>query len=544
MFVSPAPGLTLDTSPVSSSPRWLIGVNVRFRLDQPETLGLFGRAKDVNGDQIILPSGPAPYRSVFVTPDTSTGQILFGSAAAVQLVDYDPLSTPATGTRWRQTPLTPPGMAAAADVLPTPSAARVEVPPVWWFSDQDDLIVGQRANVLGEPCYAWDRDRSNTFAPLAGSPTGAVGGGIISRILVLLGATSFTDPDPSRFMTVRWSDRFNFEDWTPNDINVSGELQLEGGSRIVGGGISSYGVVVWTDKRMALLTETFDPDSVFARRYVDDRGLLANRAWTEANGQVWFYDEHRVLNVFDGGRPRQIINPLKAATMERLSDAQTARAYLVPNPEYGEIILHYPAANANNPDRQLVYNYIMGVWYLWSLSRTGWHGKVGVIRNTAVDPDGRVWFHDLDNTLPEQYVIGPGNPNPASSDIIRDTLENPVAPLASDVEPIDFGLITSLITMEDVTSVSWDLTRVHAEHLPAPATGAETDGFDVVVTGYGEAQTESDIQQDWQTYVQGQNARDFRVSGKALQIGLYGTQVKTVFRFGGFTVTPGQGGAR
>ena len=524
-------------------------MNVRFRLGQLETIGLFGPLKTISDTQVVLPAGVAPYRKVFTTPDTSTGQILFGSSDSLQLVDYDPASTPVTGTRWRSIPVTPSALPPLPDILPTPSAGRVEIPPVWWFSDQDDLVVGCRANGPLEPCYAWDRDRTGEFVPLANSPTGAVGGGIINRILVLLGCTSFSDPDPSRFMTIRWSTRFDFEDWTPSDINISGEIQLEGGSRIIGGGVTGYGVVAWTDKRMALLTETFDPDSVFERRYVDGgRGLLANNAWTEADGKVYWFDEHRVLNVFDGGQPRQLPNPLKYATIERLSDAQTARAYMVPNAEYGEVILHYPRDDDNNPDRQLVYNYLMNAWSVWSLPRTGWHQRVGVIRNLAVDPENRVWQHDLDASLPDAYVTGPGNPNPTPGVVnaLKTTFDGPKinVPLAADVEPFDFAVLTNLVVMEDVTSASWRLTRILADHLPSPAIGAEADTFDLTLTAYGEAQTVTEIEQDWQTLTQGTNGADMRVGGKALQVGIYGTQIKTVFRYGGFNVTEAKGGSR
>lgn len=548
MRIAPQPGLQLDATPVSAGPVWLTGINIRFRLEQAETIGLFGPLKTPGGTPIQLPGSDA-YRKVFTTPDTTTGQILFGSVSTVQLVDYDPNSTPVTGTRWRQTSITPTALSAAVDAVPNPSAARVEIPPVWWFADQDDLVVGSRANVADEPVYAWDRQRGTPMAPIANSPTGAVGGGIINRILILLGCTSFTDPEPARFMTIRWSDRFNFEDWTPSDVNVSGELQLEGGSRIVGGGVTGFGVAAWTDKRFAILTETFDPNSVFERRYVDGgRGLIANNAWCEADGRLWWYDEHRVLNRFDGGRPVQIPNPLKYGTIERLNDVQTARAYMVPNPEYGEVILHYPTENNDIPDRQLVYNYILDAWYVWGLPRTGWHQRVGLIRNIAVDPDGFVKQHDLDPSLPDRYIIGPGNPNPDRNVVQPLTVPNMVAPtavpVAEDVDPFDFVLMTNLVTMEDVTSQVWRATRVLTDHLHSPAIGAEDDVIDIVVTGYGQGQTLSVVEQDWQTISQGQNARDFRVGGKALQIGMYGYDQRTVWRFGGFDVTAQPGGER
>jgi hypothetical protein len=543
MIIAPAPGLKIDRPPVTFTPIWWYGYNVRFRMGLLETIGLFGPARTAGGARLTLPDAGAPYRKAFTSPSTTTGQILFGSANRVQLVDYDPASTPLTGTRWRQTEVTPAGLSAATDVIPTPSAARIEIPPVWWFSDQEDLVVGGRSNVASDPVYAWDRNSANDFVPLAGSPTGGVGGGILNRILVLLGCTSLTDPDPARSMTIRWSDRFNFEEWTPSDINVSGELQLEGGSRIVGGGPTGFGMVAWTDKRMALLTETFDPNSVFARRYIDGgRGLLANNSWVEADGQVWWFDENRVLNIFDGGRPRQVLNPLKYATIERISDAQIARSYMTSSPEHSEIILHYCEAGSTEPDAQLVYNYADDAWSIWRLRRGCWHPRVGVIPSVAVNDLNEVIFHDLDTGLPSAYITGPalvGPSPPAALSLPTTTLIN-----ASDVDPVDFVFGTNIITPESVTRQSKRTTRLAINYVPAPAVGA-SDSFTAQITGYGKAQVVNvDVNSDWKVFSNGRQSEDFRVGGKALQIAIYGTGVKTVFRFENMDIADAADGTR
>ena len=544
MFVVPAPGLIFDQPNVAPQPFWTLGLNVRFRLQALETIGLFGRMRDTLGNDIILPVGAGPYRRLFTTPNTQFSQIVAGAVDKITLMEYDTNSTPLSGTRYLTADLTPAGLVAGDDILPNPSPGRVQIPSVWWFSDQDDLVAGGRANAPSDPAYVWDRNRFNRFVPLANCPTGAVGGGILNRILVLLGCTSVSEPDPARFMTIRWSDRFNFEEWTPSDITVSGEVQLEGGSRIVGGGVTGFGVVAWTDKRMALLVENFDIDSVFTRRYIDGgRGLLANNSWCEADGQIWWMDEARVLNVYDGGRPRQISNPLKYGTIERLGDRQLARVYLEPNPEFSEIIIHFPDQDADNPDAQIVYNYELDAWSYWRLPRTGWHTRIGSIPNVGIAADGSVYFHDLDVGLPEAYTSIPDIPGvPMPIILPTPTVNNPEA---ANIEPFDFSAYTNLITTESVTDQVWRMTRIHADHLPLPSTGAEVDDFTVRLLGYGEAQVDSPlIEQDFQQFTQGENTKDFRVGGKALRIGVAGSQVRTLFRFSGFSVSEAKGGQR
>ena len=289
MLIAPPPGFFFDRPQVASTPFWALGVNMRFRPAGMETIGLFGPVTDQTlGLPISFPVTAAPYRKAFTTATSDGGIVIAGATDTVRAIQFANAGSPTSVPQFDTVHILEPSpLAALSDTLLDPNPAYVQIPPVWWFDDQDDLVVGNRAGGSGEPTYVWDKDTSTSITrmtALSGSPTGAVGGGIINRILVLLGCTSFTDPDPSPLMTIRWSDRFNFEDWTPTDVNISGELQLEGGYRIIGGGFTNFGIVAWTDKRMAILTENGDPDSVFTRRYVDgSRWMLANNAWCEAD---------------------------------------------------------------------------------------------------------------------------------------------------------------------------------------------------------------------------------------------------------------------
>lgn len=539
MIIAPPPGLAIDLAASGPDARWLTGFNVRFRMGQAETIGLFGPLRGVSGAQVQLPGANA-YRSIFNTPSPTTGQILAGSTSALRLLQFDPgSSTPGAPPRWAQFDVAPPSLPTISDVLTDPPAGRIEIPPVWWFADQDDLVVGQRANGPAEPCYAWDRNSAHTFAALAGSPLGAVGGGIVNRILVLLGCTSITDPDPARFLTIRWCDRFNFEDWTPSDINVSGELQLEGGSRIVGGGGCAYGVVAWTDKRMAVLSETGDSDSVFARTYVDgSRGLLANRAWCEADATIWWLDETRNLNGFDGGRPRTIVNPLKGF-LERMTDKEAARVYLVANPEFTEVLIWFPlGADATEPDACIVYNYSGdGCWSFWRLPRPAWCSRFGTVPNLAVGPTGLVYRHDLDCSMPDDYL------NPSDLLDLGEAPETSTPPVA-DVSAFDFGIITNLITTGEVSRQTWQGQRLMVDHIPSPAVGAEEDQLDVSLVSYNEPALRADVFIDSQVFAQGQVSADFRVEGKGLQVRIQGVAQKTHWRLGNMDLVAGGGGER
>jgi hypothetical protein len=527
---SPPPGLMLDKPALGPQAYWRWGVNIRTRMGLMETLGLFGPLRTAAGAHITLP-GADRYRTLKAIPAPGIGQIIAASVSSVQVLQYDPASIPGTGTRWLPHDITPAGLPALADVVSNPGVGRIETPPVWWVAEQEDIVVMGRATDMGAGPYVWNRDPATPATLIPGAPMGAVAGGIIGRILVLLGCQSFTDPDPARFMTIRWSNRYDFAMWTPSDINVSGEMQLEGGSRIMGGGIVGKGVVAWTDSRMAILTETGDPDSVFARRYVDGaRGLMSNNAWIEADGQVWWYDETRNLNVWDGGAPVQIDNPLRLGTIERVSDAAIARAYMSANPEFSEVILHIGMSDPNLPETQLVFNYTDKTWTFWNLTRTAWAQRVGAIRNLGIDEANRVWQHDLDSGLVAPWL--PDGLPPITG-------FNPL----SDVTPYSWHMETNLITADDPEKQAYHVTRYLLDHLPSPAVGHLTDTFTVDVDAYGEASLTAEITHDWQDIGMGQPQADFRVGGKAVKVTVSGAGA-TVWRFGASASIMGADGQR
>lgn len=514
------PGLNLDRPPLSTEPYWRSGFNIRAHLGRMETIGLFKPMRGVGGALLQLP-GPDTYRSIFITPSVIEGQIVFGSVSHAVAAVYDAGSTIATGTRYALHDITPVGLPAASDGAPRPSSGITTILPSWWWTEETDLVLGMRAGI-DEPVYKWDRSNAR-MTPLLNSPHHAVSGAIIGSILMLLGADSFgTEPHQ---LTIRWSNRFDFEDWTPTDINVSGELQLEGGSRIVGGGAISQGVIVWTDKRMALMTETGDPNSVFARTYVDGgRGLMSNQAWCEADGVLWWWDETRTLNYWSGGLPMQIQCPIRAGTIERADDPEMAYAYLVQNPEFAEIILWYP-----DPDMAMwtgmVYNYIDQVWSIWRLDRPAWAPRVGPIRNTACDSDGHLFSHDIDAPIQEAWT-------PYS------------IPPITDVVPFDWSLTTCLILPDgplDRTSSrqqhlldkAHHITQFMCDNIPTHSAAGVNDKISVTVNGYGELRrSPATVFSETQSIDDISPRANFRVEGKCLEIILGTVACTSVFRLG------------
>ncbi len=127
--IKPPAGLYLDIPWASPAPSYVKGYNIRWRLvGNVETVGLHGPLRRVDGTQVTL-TADTLYRKIFTTPSTTTGQILVGSADSLILLQYDPASTTATGTRWKEHDVTPSPISTSPDVITNPSAGRVEIPP-------------------------------------------------------------------------------------------------------------------------------------------------------------------------------------------------------------------------------------------------------------------------------------------------------------------------------------------------------------------------------------------------------------------------------
>lgn len=540
------------------------GLNIRWRLGELETLGLFGALRNILGEQLQIPLNDGrPVRALFTAQSGDGVQILAGGLNRIDLIDVDPASIPGGETRYRVIQLGATLTPTATETLPDPTLKRIVVPPVWWFAEQENVIIGMRAGV-DESLRAWNRNRTASFDVIPtyevgdplGSPTGvapkkAAAGAILNRIAVLLGAVPFGGTGSGdELMTIRWSARGNFQLWNPvividpvtGQLNIAGSLELDRGSRIVGGGFSGFGVVVWTDKAFALLTETGDVATVFARTYIDGaRGMLANRAWCEADGQVWWLDESRTLNVYDGGRPREIVNPMRRGTIDRVNETAAARIYLVPNTEYGEIAIWYPSGSSLECDRAIIYNYREDAWSIWGLNRAHWSPRQGIQEAVGVDLNGTVFAHD----------IGPGCPNAYRPDALL-----PLGPNtgcgdgqgvgATNLEPITAFAEFGPMLAGEAAGETFDGMAVLMSWLPTPAIGAEADVVKVTLMGFENGSVRDERYEESQDWGQGDSKKDYRVGGRSMSIRLEFNEIKTVYRLGYVDIQIGQssGGER
>lgn len=519
MKVMPKAGLRTDFPPYTSTAFWLYGENVRFRHGYPETIGLF--AKIVDGP------GGNPVQITLTDPDkaemwSDRDLLLIGHGSTCTVVNWETGSITALG-------------------MP-----NVSTTGRWWFSGGEKEIFVGRAGLDG---YTYQIDRATlSTSQLANAPMGGIAGGITSELFVQAGTQGAGYPENK--MVVRWSSRrrdetgtadVGFEDWDiTTSLGSTGELLLEGGSTIVGGGPTDLGFVVFTDTHTHLLVPRADL-YVFSSRKVANRGMISSHAWAEADGRIWWYDQALVLNVMDGGGVQQIPNTMRMSSVETIDSDNLDRIYMSADGEYGEVIMHYPTRDGRM--RSLVYNYIENAWYSWALDRISWTDRLDPRPSVAIDPDGFLYTHDLREAFLSGYL------NPRSGITVGPAPWGPspkgLQP-GQEVEEFDFFLMTNLIAPEDPTRQSLRTRNVVVNHLygqPPGSMWADDYTLRIISRGRPSLDGSDDIIDEAANPI-GEMVFFLRSGGKSLQYVLEGKGIRTFMRFGEISDERDDGGKR
>jgi hypothetical protein len=519
MKIACPPGYRTDMPPVAPEPFWFYGENIRFRMGIPETIGLFTKAYSLLSGEIIA------------FPGIERTATLYGDANFLVLGASDRLEVLRWETGERATIMTP----------------EVGDTGRWWFAATEQEIICGRSNLTGKT-YAVKRSDLST-AVLPNAPTGGMGGGIVAGILVKAGTVGVAGDGPR--MVVRWSARqtdpsssgtpagpFGFEDWTPSDVNASGEFLLDEGSEIRGGGSTQFGFMVWTDTRAILLAPRNDL-YVFTKSTISLRGLLTSHSWTESDGRLWWFDQTRTLNFFDGGGARQVLNPMRHVSTEIIRDQDISLCFMSSDAENGEVTLHYP--DRNGFFRELVYNYMEDAWYAFALNRISMTDAHGDRPTVGIDASGQVYFYDIREALLPQITVPI-----ATFSLPPPSLPDPQAGGLGDPEPFSFFLMTNWIAPPNAALESHRSRNVVVSHTLSnvPDVPATADELQLTVQSYGKLDLYETPEVDFDKRPVGKMLRELRAGGKMLQFILSASSIRTHLRFAPMDVDADGSGKR
>lgn len=239
----------------------------------------------------------------------------------------------------------------------------------------EDLVFGPRGGTL----YYWDSSAGLTTRGVAVSSLGGASDvptyqnyvlvSDVYRFVLAFGC----DPvgggaqDP---MLIRWSDQEDVANWTPSATTKAGELRLSKGSKIVMAVQTRQEVVVFTDTAVYSLQYQGAPVYWGATLLADNTSILSQRAATAANSTVYWMGQGKFY-VYDGAvktLPCDVLN----YTFQDLNYEQGDQFNAGTIEQFNEIWWFYCSEDSEDIDRYVVYNYVEGVWFIGSMSRTAW----------------------------------------------------------------------------------------------------------------------------------------------------------------------------
>lgn len=307
-----------------------------------------------------------------------------------------------------------------------------------------------------------------------------------NRFVVCL-ATQEYDGDYNALLT-RWSDQENDTVWAPDTTNLSGELPVASGSRILSGIASRQQNLIWTDTSLFALTFTGN-DDVFQQRLLGTGcGIIGPNAAVEANGMAFWWSPNGFY-AFQGSTPQRLNCPVERDVFDNLSMRQAHKIYAGLNTRFSEVWWMYPdARDGDECSRAVVFNFAEQTWVTHTMSRSCWlPGEVfefpigfstsGMVYDHEVgqDANGRPlnWFltsSDFDIEDGENLVLIKG--------LVPD-IEQQVGAITYELTPRLFPRATALptITLEAQTSTQVLRTRCKGRQASLTMRSVEAPAF-------------------------------------------------------------------
>jgi len=245
----------------------------------------------------------------------------------------------------------------------------------------NDKLVG----VMAEDgrIYEWTLDGSTPAAVIANAPTG------VQAIMVT--AEGFLVALYNR--TVRWSDQANNTIWTQSDTNQARKFELQtSGSILAGCKIPGATLIVTTTDAHVGIYQGYP--LVYGFQQVGSGCGMVSRGALQPIDQraVWMGREG--FFIYDG-----FVQPLPCDIADLvfgdINEEQLTKITCGHRAADGEVWWNYCSAGSTEIDRQVIWNYRLGVWYPCRLERSCM-ADAGVFNTPImVSPDGYIYAHEV-----------------------------------------------------------------------------------------------------------------------------------------------------
>lgn len=189
------------------------------------------------------------------------------------------------------------------------------------------------------------------------------------RIVILFGTNAYGDTTANPLL-VRWSDVESVVEWAPAITNQAGEYALPAGSGIVTAVHARNEIVILTDVAVFTMQYVGAPVVFSFAQQSDNISIVGPQAATTSGGIVYWMGNEKFY-MYDG-RVQALPCTLLDEVFDDIDTDQNLQIIAGTNEGFDEIWWHYCSASATSPDRYVIYNHALKIWYYGTMTRTAW----------------------------------------------------------------------------------------------------------------------------------------------------------------------------
>jgi hypothetical protein len=410
---------------------WTDGANMRFDLGAPRTIE----------GSIATHTVTTSVLSLFNTYTASSNFWVCAAEAAVYATDgstvYDITRVSATTTA------VPYGATAALN---------------WTISAFGNFVT--LCNGVNTPQY-WDRNPANQCAEIPGWPATYTAAALrpYRNYLVAMDITIGSDRYPSLVM---WSDDASYDimpaEWAPTTSNDAGDNNRNDTPGWCIDGLTLGGsFIIYKEDAVWAMTWAGGSSIMSFRKLFDGIGILTRRCVVEFSGRHFFVGRGDVY-AHDGVSIQSIAaGRVRKQLFDNINPDSYSRTFVVADHANHEIWVCYAEGAATNPNRALIYNYEINVWYPPRTLTGTSHIAAGVVDSSSA---------------PVTFAASSGTTYDADTGVFDERLYDPsqlallaARPAQNTLDKMNSG------TTEGGASINFFLTRKLLPFVAKDATG-------------------------------------------------------------------------
>lgn len=394
------PGIYKNGTPYSAAGRWADCNLVRWHEGVIKAIaGWRARVDTTTGNPVELPMVPDEFvRSGVVVADSANGTITFlGTNHSIYMISPTNVISNVTPTSFVPKPAN--ALSSSGYGMyrygygqygtPRPTGpARVPNVFSWGFDNYGFWPIAVAREDVALRVFIKQPSNAD-FVAIAGSPLGAHDVVVTDERFVM------TFGKAGDYRSVTWSDREDYDQWTPAINNEAGDITLAGSGKLVRG-IKVNNQILILGEEDAFSARYVGPPYVYGFNRVGDQcGLIGPEAVAVAKDFAMWLGPSSFFR-FDGTVKEVPCDVIDYYT-ETKNDRQRSKTVAVTRTAYSEIWWHYQSRDSDTGENDLyiAYNYAINRWYHGKLHRTCAFDADPLLYPLMVAPSGALYDHEV-----------------------------------------------------------------------------------------------------------------------------------------------------